>query len=323
VTAVAALILRRLAGAGARILLVATAAFLLVRALPGGPGTIPEDPRVPPAHAERLREQWGLERPLAEQYARFLAAAAAGDWGPSLAQNRPAVDVVLDALPWTLGLALVALALELAGGLAIGAAAARHPGGRLDHLLRVTTLAIHAIPGFWLALLLLAAFAVRLPLLPAGGTPALDAGLPWPARLFELGRYVALPALAIGLPAAAGAARFVRAALIEVAGEPFVLAARARGLARRIVFFRHALAAAAGPLLQNLGFSIGALLSGSLAVEIVFSWPGLGRAAYDALLARDYTVLVACATLSASAVVAGSTLAELAHAAADPRTRDA
>ncbi|GMU67309.1 MAG: peptide ABC transporter permease [Acidobacteriota bacterium] len=319
----AALLVRRLAGAGARILLIATAAFLLVRALPGGPGAIPEDPRVSPAHAERLREIWGLDRPLAEQYGRFLAAAATGDWGPSLAQSRPAVDVVLEALPWTLALALAALALELAGGLAIGAAAAHRPGGWLDHALRIATLGLYAIPGFWLALLLLATFAVRFPILPAGGTPTVEPGLPWMARLAGLATHLLLPALAIGLPAAAGAARFVRAALIEVAGEPFVLAARARGLARRVVFFRHALAAAAAPLLQNLGFSIGALLSGSLAVEIVFAWPGLGRAAYDALLARDYTVLVACATLSAAAVVAGSALAELAHAVADPRTRDA
>jgi peptide/nickel transport system permease protein len=320
---VTALLVRRLAGTGARILLVATAAFLLVRALPGGPGAIPEDPRVPPAHADRLRELWGLDRPIAEQYARFLVSAAAGDWGPSLAQNRPAFDVVLDALPWSLALGLAALALELAGGLALGAAAARRPGGVLDHLLRLTTLGIYAVPGFWLALLLLATFAVRFPILPAGGTPASAAGAPWAASLAELARHLALPALAIGLPAAAATARFVRAALIEVAAEPFVLAARARGLAPRAVFFRHALKAAAGPLLQNLGFSIGALLSGSLAVEIVFSWPGLGRAAYDALLARDYTVLVACATLSATAVVAGSALAELAHAITDPRTRDA
>jgi peptide/nickel transport system permease protein len=131
-----------------------------------------------------------------------------------------------------------------------------------------------------------------------------------------------LPALALGLPAAAGAARFVRAALLEIAGEPFLLAARARGLPRRAVLLRHALRPAAAPLLQLVGFSLGGLLSGALAVEVVFAWPGLGRVAYDALVARDYPVLVAGAALSALAVLVGSALAELGHAWLDPRVRD-
>jgi len=314
---------RRLAAAAALLVAVVSGAFLLVHALPGGPGVIPEDPRVPPSQARRLRAAWGLDRPLPERYLRFVVAAARGDWGPSLSQHRPAAQVVAEALPWTLLLDGTALGIELAGGLALGLLAARRAGGRLDRLLRGATLALRAVPGFWLALLLLSAFAVRWPLLPAGGvaSPA-AAGGAW-ARLADLVAHLALPALAVGLPAAAGAARFVRAALLEIAAEPFLLAAHARGLAPARVLFGHALRAAAAPLLQLAGFSFGALLSGSLAVEVVFAWPGLGRVTFDALAARDYPVLVAGAALAAAAVIAGSAAAEIAHAALDPRVRDA
>ena len=315
---------RRVAGAAALVFVVVSATFFLVNALPGGPGRIADDPRVPPAHAERLRARWGLDRPLAERYARFLVAAARGDWGPSLSQQRPVARVLADALPWSLALALAALAIELGGGLALGVAAASRPHGALDHALRAATLVLRAVPGFWLALLLLGTFAVRWPVLPAGGVAS--SGLE-PASLLaraaDLLRHLVLPALAVGLPAAAGAARFVRAALLEIAGEPFLLAARARGLAARTVLARHALPAAAAPLAQLAGFGVGGLLSGALAVEVVFAWPGLGRVTYEALLARDYPVLVAGAALAAVAVVVGSALAELLHAALDPRVRDA
>jgi peptide/nickel transport system permease protein len=320
---VAKVLARRLSIAAALVLAVVTAAFLLVEALPGGPGALPEDPRVPPGQAERLRAAWGLDRPLGERYLRFLLSALGGDWGPSLAQHRPAAEVIADALPWTLLLSGTALLIELAGGLALGLAAAHRPGGMLDRASSVATLALRAVPGFWLALLLLSAFALRWPLAPPGGvsSPGL-AGGPL-ARLADLAAHLALPALAVGLPAAAGAARFVRAALLEIAGEPFVAAARARGLTPRRVLFGHALRAATAPLAQLVGFSLGGLLSGSLAVEVVFAWPGMGRVVFDALAARDYPVLVAGAALSAVAVIAASALAELAHAALDPRVRDA
>ncbi|HSM12774.1 MAG TPA: ABC transporter permease [Thermoanaerobaculia bacterium] len=306
--------LRRLLAAAALVALVTSAAFLIVHALPGEPGALFEDARVPPSQADRVRAAWGLDRPLGERYVKFVAAALRGDWGPSLAQHRPVADVLSEALPWTLLLAGAALGVELALGLWLGLASARRPGGRVDHLLRALTLGLRAVPGFWLALLLLAGFAIAWPVLPAGGT-----GDGSPASVLL---HLVLPALAAGLPAAAGTARFVRAALVEIAHEPFLLAARARGLAARTVRYRHALRAAAAPLVQILGLSLGGLLSGALAIEVVFAWPGLGRVTYDALLARDYPVLVAGAALAATAVVLGSLLAELGHAALDPRVRD-
>ncbi len=317
-----AAIARRLAGAFALLLLVLAGVFALLEALPGEPGAVFEDPRVPVAQRERLRAIYGLDRPAPERLARFYLGALSGEWGHSLASHRPVTEVLGAALPWTLLLALAALALEFGLALPLGLWAARRAGGPADHALRAGSLALWALPSFWLGLLLLLVFAFRLPLLPPGGTSTPGAES-WPlaARALDLARHLWLPALALGLPAAAGTARFVRASLLEVANEPFLLAARARGLPPRALLWRHALRAAASPILQAFGFSLAALLSGALAVEVVFGWPGLGRVTYDALVARDYPVLLAGAALSAATVLGGSLIAELAHLALDPRVR--
>ena len=318
----AAAILRRAAAALALLLVVLTGAFALLEALPGDAAAAFEDPRVPPAQRERLRAVYGLERPAPERFVRFLSAAARGDWGYSFSHHRPVARVLGAALPWTLALAGAALLLEFGLGIPLGLWAARRAGAAADHALRVAALALWTLPSFWLGLLLLLAFAFGWRLLPPGGvaSPGAEAW-PWLARAGDLLRHLALPAAAIGLPAAAATARFVRASLLEVAGEGWLLAARARGLAPRRVIWGHALRAAASPVLQLFGLSLASLLSGSLAVEVVFGWPGLGRVTYEALVARDQPVLLAGATLAAATVLAGSLIAELAHLALDPRVR--
>ncbi len=318
-----AAIVRRLAGTAALLLLVLTGAFALLEALPGDPGAIFEDPGVAPSQRARLRTIYGLDRPAPERLLRFYAGALKGEWGTSLASHRPVTEIFSAALPWTLLLACAALAIEFGLALPVGLWAARRAGGLGDHLLRAASLAIWALPSFWLGLLLLLLLSFGWGLLPPGGvsTPGAES---WPpmARALDVLRHLVLPALALGLPAAAATGRFVRASLLEVAGETYLLAARARGLAPRTILWRHALRAAASPIVQSLGFSLAALLSGALAVEVVFGWPGLGRVTYDALTARDYPVLLAGATLSAVTVLGGSFFAEIAHLALDPRVRD-
>jgi len=318
----AAAVLRRSAAAVALLLVVLTGAFALLEALPGDAAAAFEDPRVPPAQRDRLRAVYGLERPAPERYLRFLAAAARGDWGYSFSHHRPVVRVLGAALPWTLALAGAALLLEFGLGVPLGLWAARRAGGAADHALRAGALAVWTLPSFWLGMLLLLVFAFGWRLLPPGGVVSPGAeSWPWAARAGDLLAHLVLPAAAIGLPAAAATARYVRASLLEVAGEGWLLAARARGLAPRRVLWAHALRAAASPVLQLFGLSLASLLSGSLAVEVVFGWPGLGRVTYEALLARDQPVLLAGATLAAATVLAGSWVAELAHLALDPRVR--
>jgi len=316
-------LLGRLGASAAVLALVVTAAFLLLEALPGGPGAVVEDPRVPPAHQLRLRAVLGLDRPLPERYARFVGAALRGDWGVSFSSQRPVARLVAEAAPNTAALALAALAIEMLVGVPLGLVAARR-GGAVDRAVRALSLALWSVPSFWLGLVLVLLFALALPWLPAGGVASPGAGDWSPlARALDLLRHLALPALAIGLPAAAGTARFARAAFLDVLREPFHLAARARGLPPRTLFLRHLLLPASAPLVELAGLSIGALLSGSLVVEIVFARPGLGRLAYDALAARDYPVLLATATVAAGAVILASLFAEVAHAVLDPRARRA
>jgi peptide/nickel transport system permease protein len=319
---VTAFVVRRTAAALLLVGLVVTATFGLLQLLPGGPGALAEDPRVPPRQRAELAAALGLDRPLAERYSRYVAATLRGDWGVSFAQQRPVAAMIAESAPHTAALAGAALLLEVAIGVPLGALAARCAGRPLDHALRAGALALWSLPSFWLGLALLVLFAVGWPLLPAGGVAAAGAAS-WTAgaRFADGLAHLALPALALGLPAAAGTARFARAALLEVAGRPYLLAARARGLPRTTLFLRHALRPASATLVEVAGLSAAGLLSGSLAVEIVFSRPGLGRLAHDALAARDYPVLLAVTALAAAAVVVASLAADLLHAALDPRGR--
>ncbi|MFN7941279.1 MAG: ABC transporter permease [Thermoanaerobaculia bacterium] len=320
--------MKRLAGrvgvALALLWVVATGTFFLLHALPGDAAAVYEDPRATPAARAHLREVYGLDRPLAEQYAKWLRAMASGEWGYSLARHRSVASALGDALPATLWLALAALLLEFGVGLPLGLAAATHAGGRFDRALRVVSLTLHALPSFWLGIVALLGLAFALPVFPPGGLRSIDAAsLPAPGRALDLLAHLALPALVLGLPAAAATARLVRVGVLEVLGSEFVVAARARGLSNWRVAVRHALPAGLAPVLQAFGLSFAGLLSGALAVEIVFAWPGIGRLAYESLLARDYPLLLADTAITSMLVVAGSLLADMAHEALDPRVRSA
>jgi len=319
---VTAFVARRVVAGLLLLWLVLTATFALLHLLPGGPGALSEDPRVPASQRLRVRAALGLDRPLAERYVRYLAATARGDWGISFARQRPVAELVAEAAPHTVTLAGAALGLEFLLGVPLGALAARRAGRALDHAVRALALALWSMPAFWLGLALLLALAVEWPLLPAGGI-ASPAAASWPvlARLGDALAHLALPALALGLPAAAATARFARAVLLESASEPFALAGRARGLRPTALFLRHTLRPAGAPLVELAGLSTAGLLSGSLTVEVVFSRPGLGRLAYDALESRDYPVLLAVTAAVAAAVVLAGLAADLAQAALDPRSR--
>jgi peptide/nickel transport system permease protein len=317
-------LLARFASALLACWIVLSAVFFLLRLLPGEPGAAFEDPRVPQEQRLRLRAIYGLDRPLPEQYLRWLGGVARGEWGYSLSQHRPVAQILRETAPNTVLLSAAALAIELVLGLALGIAAARRAGSWFDHGLRALSLALWSLPTFWLGLMLLAAFAVALPLFPPGAMHAVDAdGLGLGRRSLDLAWHLVLPAAAIGLPGAAATARFVRSTVLERLGEPFVQSARARGLSERRVLWTHALRAGLAPIAQLAGLSLAALLSGTIAVEVVFGWPGLGRATYDALVARDYPLLLAGTALSAAFVLAGSFLAEALQACLDPRLRDA
>lgn len=312
-------LVRRLAAALLLLFLVLSATFLVVHVLPGDPTALLLDPRVPPAARQQLLHLWGLDRPLLAQYGTWLLRALQGDWGTSIVHHRPAAVVLATALPYTLLLGLAALLVELLVAIPLGVLAARRRGGAADHLLRVGSLLLYALPTFWLALMALLLFAYRWPLFPAGH--AAEAGSAGGAA--ELLRHLALPALVLGLSGAGAFLRLVRGSLLAALPEEPLRAARARGLSEARVVWVHALRRAAAPLLQLLGLSLPGLLGGALVIEVVFSWPGLGRLAYLAVLTRDLPVVLACTAWSGALVVLGSLLADLLTTAAEPRLRDA
>ena len=308
---------RRLLASVALLFLVASATFVLLHALPGDPTDLLLDPRVPAATRAELRGLWGLDEPVATQYLRWLAAAARGDWGTSFVHRRPVVAVMAQALPYTLALGAAALLVQVLTAVPLGVLAARRPGGALDQALRAGSLLLYSLPTFWLALMALLLLAYRWPLFPAGhARGAGEAG-----DALSLLRHLALPALVLGLSAAGGLLRLVRGSLLEALGAEPLRAVRARGVGEARVIWLHGLRQAAGPVLQLLGLTLPALFAGALVVEVVFSWPGLGRVTYLALRQQDVALALACTAWSGALAVVGTLLADLLAAAADPRQR--
>ncbi|MGE5232794.1 MAG: ABC transporter permease [Acidobacteriota bacterium] len=318
-------LLTRLGSALLLLLLVVSATFVLLHALPGDPVQALDNPRLTLAQREQLRRAFGLDRPLAVQYLAWIRSALLHfDWGVSFVQQRPVSEVLGQALPNTLLLAAAALPLEYGLGLLLGVAAARRAGRAADHWIRGGALLLYSLPVFWLALMAILALCLKLPLFPPSHmySPAAQ-DLPPFARLLDLLHHLALPAIVLALASAGGIARFVRANLLDAMGQEYLRAARAKGLSERRVLWTHGMRNALPPLLQVFGVHLPAMLAGSLVVEVVFSWPGMGRLTYDAVLARDFPVVLACTAWHGLLVVTGGLLADLLHAAVDPRVRDA
>lgn len=317
--------LRRVAASLLLLWLVVTATFGMIHLAPGDPMVMMGDlTKLTPELRERLERLYGFDRPLPEQYGRWLAGTLRGDWGVSLILRRPVVEVIADRLAPTLLLVLTAVALEHLIGVPLGVAAARRPDSWLDHGSRTLSLLFNAVPSFLLGLVLLTLFAVRWPLFPTGHMASDDAAyLSTGGRILDLLHHLALPALTLALTRCVGVLRHLRNGLLDVLSQDFVLAARARGLSERRVVWGHAVPNVLGPLIQRLGVGLPLLLSGTLVLEVIFSWPGLGSLGYQAILWRDVPLVLGVTAFSAVLVIAGSLAADLTQGWLDPRSRRA
>jgi peptide/nickel transport system permease protein len=317
-------LLRRLGASLLLLVLVLTFLFFFLRLLPGNPINAVETQRLTVAQQQKLQSLYGLDRPLADQYLTWISSLARGDWGTSLSQQRPVSAALWDVLPATVILALAGLGVELVAALLLGVLAARRRGSVLDHAIRIATLLLYSQPLFWLGLMATLLFSYVWPVLPASHMRSVDAEFMSPlGRFLDLLRHLVLPATVMGLGTAGGTARFIRGSLIEVMGQDYIRTARAKGLSERRVVWVHGLRNALVPFTQVFASSLPLLLSGSLIVEVVFSWPGLGRLAYQAILTRDYPLILGATTLSAALVILGSFLADVLQVLVDPRVRDA
>lgn len=317
-------LLRRLLQGVAIIVTVATITFVLIHAAPGEPfaGQL-DDTRTSPALRDRLRRQYGLDQPLPVQYARYLGRLARGDLDISLAQRRPVRAILAEAVPRTLLLMGTALIAGFALGIAVGAAQAARAGSAFDRLCSRLTVAVAALPDFWLALAFVLVFALRLRWFPVSGMvdETVHEYLSPAGRARDIAWHLALPMATMATIFGAVVARHQRQALLDVLPDDFVRSARAKGVGERAIVLRHALRNALRPTITLLGLALPALLGGAIFVEFIFAWPGMGRVAVEALAARDYPVVLGSTIVGSALVVVGSIVADLLAALADPRLR--
>lgn len=316
-------VIRRLITIVPLVWLVATLTFLVVHAAPGTYADTIDHPRLTAEGRELVTQRYGLDQPIHRQYLRWLGAVATGDLGTSFLYKEPVARVIARALPPTLLLAGAALIIDLLLGLLLAVAAARRPFGWTDRIVTVLSLGVYGLPSFWLAAMAVLVFSLWLGWFPSSHMFSVDSDrLSATSRLIDLIHHLTLPALCLGAVGAAATGRFLRATLLEVRSSRYVMAARARGLSESRLTWVHTLRPALLPVVTLFGLSLPFLVSGSVVIETVFSWPGMGRELWWAAQARDVPLVVGITLVGAAAVIIGNLVADLLYAAVDPRSRD-
>ncbi|MBW6454349.1 MAG: ABC transporter permease [Trueperaceae bacterium] len=297
------------------VLLVGIAAFLLVNLTPGDPADFFLDPDSPAEEVVRVRERLGLDQPLPVQFVRWFGGVLRGDLGNSFHEKRPVIDMFARAFPPTIYLTLTSLFLAVVLAVPIGIFSAIRQNSVLDRFATVFVLIGVATPNFWLGLLLIQLFAVNLGWLPAQGFVRPEQGW-WPSL-----RTLILPSIALGYSGAALIARMTRSGMLEVLRQDYVRTARAKGIAENRVNYVHALRNAFNPILTVIGLAVTSLISGSLVVELVFNFPGVGRLVVDSVFRRDYPVIQGSLLLIAGITIVVNLVVDLLYAVTDPRIR--
>ena len=299
--------------------------FVVMRVAPGDP-LVRLDANTPmdPAEVRVLRQRFGLDQPFTAQLGNWVAGALRGDFGTSIGHYPETVGRLLSTrLPASLILGSTVLLLNFTLGVWLGVLQARHRGGRLDRWLTRASVALYAMPAFWLGLMLIALLSLEWRILPSAQMhdPFIQPGAPFVTRFTDLLRHLVLPVVTLSAVTIAGTMRLQRTAMIQTLREDFVRAARARGLDERRVVWRHAWRNAVFPVITLFGLSLPVLVTGAVFVEYVFNWPGLGGLAAEAISGRDYPLLMGCAMLVTGAVILGGVITDIAQHAIDPRTR--
>jgi peptide/nickel transport system permease protein len=266
-----------------------------------------------------MKAKFGLDQPLYVQLGRYLANVASLDLGFSFRHNMAVTDLIAGRLPATLLLMVMAVALAFVVGIVLGVTAARHVRKPIDSIVSVVALLAYATPIFWIGLMMILLFSVNLGWLPSGGMQTIGADLQGAAYVWDIAQHLVLPTLTLALFYLALYTRLMRASMLEVYGQDFVTTARAKGLDERRVAYRHVFRNAVLPMVTMLGLQVGSLLGGSVLVETVFGWPGLGRLAFEAVFQRDHNLLLGILLISSLLVVGVNVLVDLVYAKLDPR----
>lgn len=322
-------VLRRIAGSLPLVLGIATLVFFLVRLAPGDPALHFTAPGMDQEVIDQIRTDFGLDDPLPIQYAKWLQRTAVGDLGVSFRLRRPVRDIIADTLPATLILSGTALVIAFLIGIIVGTIQAVRQYSLMDSAMSVVLLFFYSMPSFWLALMLVLTMSLfarnvwQLPIwFPASGMESVDSAsmTAFGAFLDRLWHLV-LPTLSLSLVLTAGIARYMRASMLEVIRQDYVRTATSKGLSRSVVVFKHALRNALLPIVTLIGLYIPYLFSGTVFIEYVFAWPGMGRTLVEAALNRDYPLVVGGSLLFATIVIMANLIADLLYAVVDPRIR--
>ncbi len=307
----------RLAAAVPLLLVTSVLIFLLVYLVPGNPAVVVLGEGATPEAIAKAEQRMGLDKPIPEQYLLWMRGMLSGDFGSSLFDGRSVAQMVLARLPITASLAMLGLGLSLVIGLPLGIAAAVRRGSSMDRLFTAISSIGLSVPGFWLALLFMLVFAVKLNWLPvAGYVPTSDGLGAWLASL-------AMPALALSLPAGAVIARHTRSAVIEALEAPYMQTVRALGLSGRTALLRYALKNAMGPILTVFGFQASHAIGGAAVLEILFALPGLGNLLVLSVIDKDFPMVRAITMMSAVFMVLVYLVVDLGYGYFDPRVRSA
>ena len=300
---------------------VSLISFFVMHLAPGDPTALFTDPNIDPIELARIRANWGLDKPVIVQYFYWLGNVLRGNFGTSYTTGQPVLSELLTRLPATLLLMISSYILTLLITIPLGVISAVRKGSWFDNMVTVLSFAGMATPSFWLGLMLMLFFSVKLGWLPAVGMydPLLKGG--FFIRSLDVLKHMILPLTTMTLLSLAGITRYQRAAMLEVLNQDFVRTARAKGLPERVVIFKHALRNALIPIVTILGLSLPGLFGGAFIIETIFAWPGMGRLGVMAIFQRNYPLIMGIVVFSAGLIMLGNLLADIGYALVDPRIR--
>jgi peptide/nickel transport system permease protein len=295
--------------------------FFLIRLAPGDVATVMAGQAgyADEAYMKSLRAEYGLDQPMPVQLWKYVDQVAHGDLGLSYVRSQPVLTIIMERLPNTLLLDAFALVIAAVGGIWLGGTAARRPGSAVDNLTTVLAMLFYSVPQFWLGMMMMLVFAVWLNWLPPFGIETMGADYTGLARLGDVGLHILLPGMTLAFYFMASYARLTRTAMIEVAEQDFVKTARAKGISERQVARRHILRNALIPLITYAGLQASILVGGNVLVENVFSWPGVGTLAYEAVSSRDNPLLLGIFIVTAILVSLFNLITDIAYSIVDPR----
>ena len=314
-------IVRRLLQTIPSVLIVLMVNFCIVRFAPGDPAQLIAGEGATEAQVALISHSLGLDKPLPEQLVTYFQGILHGDLGYSYLQGRPVWDLVMERIPNTLMLVIAALFLAIAFGVTLGVIAANKPYSLLDNAVTVISLTSYAMPAFWIAQMLLLAFAIYLPIFPAGGmTNVRNTSSGW-MYVIDVAWHAILPITTLTLVYIAEQFRLTRSRMLEVLSQDYITTARAKGVKERGVLFKHALRNALLPVVTITGLRMGTFFTGAILTEFVYGWPGVGRLMFDSVFSRDYPVILGCFAFISIFVIVGSLIIDLLYAELDPRIR--